>query len=93
MAERSGSGIVPKNLPDFQKHFPNDEACIAHLYAKRFPAGFVCRYLNNTKAMLVRPTPLPVAPQSTVAATASAAAATYSELYEGAWEHPGVWQE
>ena len=47
MPERSGSRLVPKNLPDFLQHFPNDEACIAHLYAKRFPAGFVCRYCKQ----------------------------------------------
>jgi len=47
MPERSESHFVPKNLPDFQQHFPNDEACIAHLYAKRFPAGFVCRYCKQ----------------------------------------------
>jgi len=47
MPERSGIRLIPKNLPDFQQHFPNDEACIAHLYAKRFPAGFVCRYCKQ----------------------------------------------
>ena len=47
MPERSGSRLAPKNLPDFQQHFPNDEACIAHLYAKRFQAGFVCRYCKQ----------------------------------------------
>ena len=47
MPERSGSRLVPKNLPDFQQHFPNDEACIAHLYAKRFQGGFVCRYCKQ----------------------------------------------
>ena len=47
MPERSGNRLVPKNLQEFQQHFPNDEACIAHLYAKRFPAGFVCRYCKQ----------------------------------------------
>ena len=47
MPERGGSRLVPKTLPVFQQHFPNEEACIAHLYAKRFLAGFVCRYCEQ----------------------------------------------
>ena len=47
MPEHNGSRFVPKNLPDFQQHFPNEEACIAHLYAKRFPTGFLCRYCEQ----------------------------------------------
>ena len=39
--------FIPKTLPDFQKRFPNDEACIAHLYTKRFPAGFVCSHCGQ----------------------------------------------
>jgi transposase-like protein len=39
--------VVPKSLPDFQQHFPNEEACIAHLYAKRFETGFVCQYCGQ----------------------------------------------
>lgn len=50
MPECSGSRLVPKNLPDFQQLFPNDEACIAHLYAKRFPAGFVCQYCKQRES-------------------------------------------
>ena len=72
MPERSGDRCVPKTLPDFQQHFPNEEACIAHLYSKRFPDGFVCHYCeHSTKVMLGRLTPLLVAPLSTVAATAN----------------------
>ena len=47
MPKTSESRFVPKTLPDFQKHFPNDEACIAHLYTKRFPAGFVCSHCGQ----------------------------------------------
>jgi len=47
MLERGGSRRVPKTLPDFQQHFPNEEACIVHLYAKRFPDGFVCHYCEQ----------------------------------------------
>lgn len=36
MSERGESRRVPKTLPDFQQHFPNEEACIAHLSAKRW---------------------------------------------------------
>lgn len=44
MPERSGNRCVPKTLPDFQQFFPNEEACIAHLYTKRCPDGFICHY-------------------------------------------------
>jgi len=36
----------PKSLPDFQRVFPNEEACYAYLYAARFPNGFKCPYCN-----------------------------------------------
>jgi len=47
MSERSGSSRIPKTLPDFQQHFANEGACIAYLYAKRFPDGFVCNYCKQ----------------------------------------------
>src|SRR3990167_2015634 len=31
-----------KNLPDFQRLFPNDAACGAYLERLRWPAGFAC---------------------------------------------------
>lgn len=34
----------PKSLPDFQRVFPNEDACYAYLCAARFPNGFVCPY-------------------------------------------------
>ena len=54
MSERDGSRRGPKTLPEFQQHFPNEGACIAHLYAVRFPGGFVCHYceLHEGKAGL-----------------------------------------
>ncbi|MEA1053173.1 transposase, partial [Lamprobacter modestohalophilus] len=33
---------TPKSLPDFQRIFPNEAACIDYLYAQRFPTGFDC---------------------------------------------------
>jgi len=33
---------TPKSLPDFQRIFPNEAACIDYLYAHRFPNGFDC---------------------------------------------------
>ena len=36
----------PKSLPDFQRMFPNEEACCAYLYNVRFPDGFVCPYCS-----------------------------------------------
>lgn len=50
MPGRSGSRGGPKTLPDFQRHFPNEEACIAHMYAKRFPEGFVCHYCGQNES-------------------------------------------
>jgi hypothetical protein len=47
MPKAGESRLVPKTLPDFQQHFPNKEACIAHLYNKRFPIGFVCSYCEQ----------------------------------------------
>jgi transposase-like protein len=32
----------PRSIPDFQRAFPDDAACFAHLFACRFPDGFVC---------------------------------------------------
>lgn len=32
----------PKSLPDFQRLFPDEEACRTYLYTARFPEGFVC---------------------------------------------------
>ncbi len=37
----------PKSLPDFQRIFPNEEACRTCLYATRFPDGFVCPYCGR----------------------------------------------
>lgn len=36
--------LSPKSLPDFQRLFPNEEACRTYLYTVRFPNGFVCPY-------------------------------------------------
>ncbi len=44
MPKDGGICRFPKTIPDFQKHFANEEACITYLYAKRFPYGFVCHY-------------------------------------------------
>lgn len=38
----------PKSLPDFQRIFPNEEACRAYLYTARFPNGFLCPYCGWT---------------------------------------------
>lgn len=39
---------LPKSLPDFQRIFPNEEACYTYLYAARFPNGFICPYCNRS---------------------------------------------
>lgn len=47
MSKFGESRLIPKTLPEFQQHFPNEGACISHLYAKRFPTGFVCTYCEQ----------------------------------------------
>lgn len=47
MPKCEGSCRVPKTLPEFQQRFANEEACIAYLFAKRFPDGFVCHYCEQ----------------------------------------------
>jgi len=42
--DRRTSRSSPKSLPDFQRVFPNEEACCGYLYAARFPDGFLCPY-------------------------------------------------
>jgi len=37
---------LPKSLPDFQRIFPNEEACYTYLYEARFPNGLICPYCN-----------------------------------------------
>jgi len=37
---------TPKSLPEFQRVFPDDDACAAYLYASRFPTGFICPYCH-----------------------------------------------
>ena len=46
---------MPKNykersLIEFQKEFPNDEACAKHIAGQRWPNGFVCPQCGHTKA-------------------------------------------
>ncbi len=36
-------------LPDFQRIFPNEEACIAYLFASHFPHGFICPTCGDTQ--------------------------------------------
>ena len=32
----------PKSLPEFQKRFPDEDACAAWLFELRWPDGFEC---------------------------------------------------
>ena len=46
---------MPKNykersLIEFQKEFPDDEACAKHIAEQRWPNGFVCPQCGHTKA-------------------------------------------
>jgi transposase-like protein len=38
----------PKSLLEFQRVFPNEEACSKHLFSARFPKGFLCPYCGWT---------------------------------------------
>ena len=37
---------TPKSFPDFQRLFPDEQACQTYLYSARFPDGFKCPYCN-----------------------------------------------
>ena len=39
----------PRSLPDFQRAFPDETACLAYLFAIRFPGGFVCPACGDTR--------------------------------------------
>lgn len=46
---RDGASVslpTPKSLLDFQRIFPDEQACRAYLYSSRFPNGFQCPYCN-----------------------------------------------
>jgi len=38
---------TPKSLPDFQRLFPDEQACRTYLYSARFPDGFKCPYCKE----------------------------------------------
>ena len=38
---------IPDNLLDFQRMFPNEEACLAYLEEVRWPDGFVCPHCKT----------------------------------------------
>ena len=40
----------PRSLPDFQRVFPDEHACVSYMYAKRFPQGFVCPYCGEAES-------------------------------------------
>jgi predicted RNA-binding Zn-ribbon protein involved in translation (DUF1610 family) len=40
----------PRSLIEFQHRFPDEAACVAYLFAARWPDGFVCPSCGNTKA-------------------------------------------
>lgn len=39
----------PRSLPDFQRSFPDEAACVAYLFAIRFPAGFACPACGDSR--------------------------------------------
>ena len=48
----------PKSLPDFQRVFPDDDACYDYLYVARFPKGLMfpyCGWTGNSYRFQNRP--------------------------------------
>lgn len=39
----------PRSIPDFQRLFPDDAACVTHLFTCRFPDGFACPVCSDTR--------------------------------------------
>ena len=73
-AEDAGtSQSSPKSLPDFQRVFPDDQACLTYLCADRFPE-FVFRFNRRFWPMVAFDSMLKIA--------ACTEAPTYSELYQ-----------
>jgi hypothetical protein len=44
----------PRSLVEFQCRFPDQAACVAYLFAARWPQGFVCPACGNNKAWQLR---------------------------------------
>jgi ribosomal protein L37AE/L43A len=40
----------PRSLVEFQSRFPDEAACVAYLFAARWPHGFVCPACGKNKA-------------------------------------------
>ena len=40
----------PRTIVEFQRHFPDDQACTEYLFASRWPEGFVCSRCGNELA-------------------------------------------
>ena len=40
----------PRTIVEFQRHFPDDQACTEYLFASRWPEGFVCPRCGNELA-------------------------------------------
>jgi len=47
-ADKTRPSQGPKSLPEFQRMFPNEDACRTYLYTARFPNGFLCPYCGGT---------------------------------------------
>jgi hypothetical protein len=45
---------LPRSLPAFQQHFPDDAACAAYLAGQRWPDGFVCPACGHAKGWMLR---------------------------------------
>jgi ISXO2-like transposase domain/Transposase zinc-ribbon domain len=43
----------PRTLLEFQRDFPDDEACLTYLAARRWPDGFACPRCAGTRASLI----------------------------------------
>ena len=42
-----GDLLFPRSLPEFQRMFPNEAACVAYLERARWGDGFVCDHCDS----------------------------------------------
>lgn len=48
------STLPIRSLLDFQKHFPDEEACYEHLFKLKWPNGFVCPKCSHDKCYKIK---------------------------------------
>ena len=92
VAVRGDHAKTDKHLPMIHIAFGNLDAWLLGTHHGVFPQHLQA-YLNEYVFRFNRRFWPMVAFDSVLGIAVRAAAPTYAGLYEGAWEHPGVWQE